>query len=57
MITSKELSKQAYMLYFRVRECRWDSSQPSVRRERLDALLVPLYLRFERRQTLAGRHG
>jgi len=46
------LSKQAYMLYFRLRE---ESRRPgtySVRRERLVLLASLAYIRFQRRQDL-----
>lgn len=45
-----KLSYEAFVLFYNLRTERYHPKTSLVRRERLDFLLIPAYLRFERRQ-------
>lgn len=49
-INLDQLSFEAFTLFYNLRTERYHPKTTSVRRERLDSLLIPAYLRFERRQ-------
>jgi hypothetical protein len=47
-----KLSFEAFMLFYNLRTERYHPKTFSVRRERLDSLLIPAYNRFQRRQAM-----